>query len=216
MSEPEKITRERAKELTKQIIIDHGKKEFLKHGYLNVSVRSLAKSANLTSGAIYTHFKDKAELFMSLVRPALAALLDLLKEVHEEKLSLIQGGKSRPQLGIKLEDLKAIIGNIYEHFVEFRLLMVASAGSGQENFLFSISQFHSECLERCLDALKKSDSEAKRADMELIRVLSYSYFTAIFEVVGRNLPRERADQLVSPLFQFFEPGWNRLLSLSSD
>ncbi|MDR2405886.1 MAG: TetR/AcrR family transcriptional regulator [Deltaproteobacteria bacterium] len=210
MSGPEKMTRERAKELTKQIIIEHGKNEFLKNGYLNVSVRSLAKSASLTSGAIYTHFKDKAELFECLVRPALEDFKALLTKIHDERMHLLSQGKSHHNLNIGLDKLKLIMECIYEHFSEFRLLMVASAGSGQENFLKTLSDYYSERSETFLAAIKKSGKETIHVEPELIRMLSYSYFTAIFEVVRDDLPRETADVFIVPLHKFFQSGWDNL------
>jgi AcrR family transcriptional regulator len=210
MNGPKKTSREMAKEQTRQIILEHSKKEFLKNGYLNVSVRSLAKSANLTSGAIYTHFRDKAELFESLVLPALTDLKTLIKDVHEERMDLIGGERSSHGLGIGLEKLKLLIAKIYDHFTEFRLLMVASAGSGQEKFLESISEYYSQCSEHYLAALKEKGAGVAKIEPEVIRMLSYSYFTAIFEIVGQNLPRERAEICIVPLFKFFEPGWEGL------
>jgi AcrR family transcriptional regulator len=212
MSGPEKISRERAKELTKQMIIEHSKEEFLKNGYLKVSVRSLAKSANLTSGAIYTHFKDKAELFESLVRPALLDLKTLLTEVHEERMEKIPAHGQQRSLGISLEKLKLMIGRIYDHITEFRLLMVSAAGSGQENFLRCISEYYSDCSEQYLHELKKEGKGHPSAEPEVIRLLSYSYFTAIFELVGRDMTRERAEISILPLYNFFQPGWEQLAS----
>ncbi|MDR2340075.1 MAG: TetR/AcrR family transcriptional regulator [Deltaproteobacteria bacterium] len=212
MSGPEKLSRERAKEQTRQIIIEHSKEEFLKNGYLNVSVRSLAKSANLTSGAIYTHFKDKAELFECLVRPALSELKALLSEVHKERMGHLSGKGDLPGLGIGLGKLKTMVGKIYDHFTEFRLLMVSSAGSGQENFLKGISEYYSECSAQYLAALRKSGIHVLPVEPETLRILSYAYFTAIFEIVGQNLPKERAEVCIVPLFKFFQPGWDKLVT----
>jgi AcrR family transcriptional regulator len=211
MSEADKKPRERAKEQTKQLIIAHSKEEFLKNGFLNLSVRSLAKSANLTSGAIYTHFKDKAELFESLVSPALADLKSILREDHEERMGSVKGEGGRPGLGIKLDKLRLIVGKLYEHFTEFRLLMVASAGSGQEDFLKGISEYYSECTELYLGALRGSGRKAPKVEPEVIRMFSFAFFTALFEIVGQNLPKERAEVCIVPLFDFFQPGWESLL-----
>ena len=208
----EKITREQAKEITKQIIIDHSKREFLENGYLKVSVRSLAKYANLTSGAIYTHFRDKAELFESLVRPALACLEKLITEVHEERMSRLGHKGNPPSPGMSLPKLKLLVEAIYAHYSEFRLLMASSAGSGQEKFLKKAADRYSEFLEIYLAALGQSGARRAKTEPELIRMISYSYFTAVFEVVDLELPRERAEACVSPLFKFFEPGWESLVS----
>jgi AcrR family transcriptional regulator len=212
MTGPEKTTREQAKELTRQLILDHSKREFLEHGYLNVSVRSLAKSANLTSGAIYTHFRDKAELFECLVRPALLELKALLTEDHEERMGRLGHKGPPPSPGMSLAGLKMLVEKIYGRFSEFRLLVASSAGSGQENFLKNLSDYYSDCAKAYLAALRSSGQHKAKADPELIRMVSFAFFSAVFEVVALNLPRERAEALTAPLHKFFEPGWEGLAS----
>ena len=44
---------------TKQLILDTAKKEFMEKGYNDASVRSIAKQAGLTTGAIFRYFADK-------------------------------------------------------------------------------------------------------------------------------------------------------------
>jgi hypothetical protein len=118
--------------------------------------------------------------------------------------------KIHHNLGISLEKLKLIVATIYDHFTEFRLLMVSSAGSGQEDFLKVISDYYSECSELYLDALQKSGKNFISVEPDVLRMLSYSYFTAIFEVVERDYPREMADACIAPLFKFFQSGWDAL------
>lgn len=52
---------------TKQLILDTAKKEFMEKGYNDASVRSIAKQAGLTTGAIFRYFPDKESLFAALV-----------------------------------------------------------------------------------------------------------------------------------------------------
>ena len=52
---------------TKQLILDTAKKEFMEKGYNDASVRSIAKQAGLTTGAIFRYFADKESLFAALV-----------------------------------------------------------------------------------------------------------------------------------------------------
>ena len=47
---------------TKQLILDTAKKEFMEKGYNDASVRSIAKQAGLTTGAIFRYFADKESL----------------------------------------------------------------------------------------------------------------------------------------------------------
>lgn len=70
-------------ELTKEMIMDTARSLFVLNGYQNVSMRQIAKELRCSHGAIYYHFKNKAELFYALVD----SHFDLLDEKLEEILS---------------------------------------------------------------------------------------------------------------------------------
>lgn len=53
-------------ELDKKII-NAANKEFLKEGFTKASLRRIAQKAGITTGALYTRYKNKNELFCSLV-----------------------------------------------------------------------------------------------------------------------------------------------------
>jgi TetR/AcrR family transcriptional regulator, transcriptional repressor for nem operon len=52
---------------TKDFIIDEAFKLFLNHCYEAVSISDISKSIGFTKGALYHHFKNKEELFKSVV-----------------------------------------------------------------------------------------------------------------------------------------------------
>ncbi|SFE33834.1 TetR/AcrR family transcriptional regulator [Peptostreptococcus sp. D1] len=55
-------------------IIEAAKIEFLKNGFQTASISNIAKKAGVTTGAIYTRYKGKDELFYSLIEEFLKAL----------------------------------------------------------------------------------------------------------------------------------------------
>jgi TetR/AcrR family acrAB operon transcriptional repressor len=52
--------------LTRQQIINAARAVFHKHGVARSSLEQVASTAGLTRGAVYWHFKDKAELFQAM------------------------------------------------------------------------------------------------------------------------------------------------------
>ena len=52
---------------TKEFIIDEAFNLFLSHSYEAVSISDISKAIGLTKGALYHHFKNKEELFKSVV-----------------------------------------------------------------------------------------------------------------------------------------------------
>ena len=73
-------------DITKNRILECAKDEFLNKGFEKAQVAEIAEAANVTTGAIYRHFKNKEELFYTLV-----------KEVYEYTLEIVTAVKSRIQ-----------------------------------------------------------------------------------------------------------------------
>lgn len=68
---------------TKQLILDTAKKEFMEKGYNDASVRSIAKQAGLTTGAIFRYFADKESLFAALVSPVADHTIASVTDIFE-------------------------------------------------------------------------------------------------------------------------------------
>src|SRR5690625_1648441 len=80
------------KELTRDMIMDAARDLFVEKGYQQVSMRQIAKVLNYSHGAIYYHFKNKAELFYALVEKHFLMLDHEIEQIvhgntsNEEKL----------------------------------------------------------------------------------------------------------------------------------
>lgn len=72
-------------ELTRQKILDAARGLFVQKGFQNVSMRQIATVLGYSHGAIYYHFKNKAELFFALVSDDFALLDQKLNEVLAEE-----------------------------------------------------------------------------------------------------------------------------------
>ncbi|MDZ5473501.1 TetR/AcrR family transcriptional regulator [Bacillus sp. 31A1R] len=83
-------------ELTKDAIIDVARDLFVAEGYDSISMRKIAKVLQCSHGAIYYHFKNKAELFYEIINHDFQQLNQELEDTinenqisNEEKLFLI-------------------------------------------------------------------------------------------------------------------------------
>lgn len=98
---PRKTT---SQELTRESILQKARTQFVKQGFHHVSMRSIAKQLDCSHGAIYYHFKNKAELFYAIVEDDFSKLNNLLDES-------IQGP----------EDNTTKLYNVFIRFIEFGL-----------------------------------------------------------------------------------------------
>lgn len=54
-------------EATREALLDAAEEVFYEHGVARTSLEQIARHAGMTRGALYWHFKDKADLFMALI-----------------------------------------------------------------------------------------------------------------------------------------------------
>lgn len=73
-------------ELTREMIMEVARELFVTIGYEQTSMRQIAKRLNYSHGAIYYHFKDKAELFLAIVNVDFALLDEKLAETMEKDI----------------------------------------------------------------------------------------------------------------------------------
>lgn len=75
---------------TEELLIAGAIAYISKYGYQNLSVRKFTKEINMTTGAFYKHFKDKQELYNTILK--------ILSENFIEKLPDMSGKSSLDQL----------------------------------------------------------------------------------------------------------------------
>lgn len=83
-----------AQELSRERILEEARGLFATHGYRALTMRSIAKSMGYSHGALYYHFKEKAELFYALIRDDFSTLLhkqrELMREHPQPSIALLQ------------------------------------------------------------------------------------------------------------------------------
>lgn len=72
-------------------LIDCARAEFLEKGYEKASLRTICKNADVTTGALYFFFKNKADIFETIVSGKAQRLMQLVERQTEAEL----GGSSR-------------------------------------------------------------------------------------------------------------------------
>ncbi len=87
-------------EQTRQRIIESAKQEFLEKGFSGASQRSIATSAKVTTGALYNYYKNKEELFATVVKEsAYREILGDQAEAYMEKLERFRHAGWRAVIG---------------------------------------------------------------------------------------------------------------------
>jgi len=135
-----KIISEKEESETKERLLAAAKKEFLEKGYQDASLRSICKNAGVTTGALYFFFKDKEDLFESLVSEVSEGAISMLKQHFEGEKKAFQVAKKdgkvpeRKEMADDLYAGKVIFHYLYSHYDQVTLLLKKSKGSLYENF----------------------------------------------------------------------------------
>lgn len=102
--------RQSAKALaTRARLIELAAELFAERGYLQTSIRDLAKEAGLTTGAIYGHFRNKAELLAEAISARTDTQLESLPRVRSDRPAHIGILRSKSYDFARRRGLRALI-----------------------------------------------------------------------------------------------------------
>lgn len=196
---------------TQKKILAVGKKEFLKHGFKDASLRGIVKEAGFTQGAFYGYFPDKSALFDALVSDAANGLMEQFENAQDAHYDLILEDKAADSRNLSTEYLNYFINYIYDNFDAFKLIICCANGTRYENYvhkLVELEVYHTEQYYSKLSELGKLEGTVSH---ELHHMITSAYFTAVFETVSHDMSREQAIGYVNELATFFNCGWEGLL-----
>lgn len=198
---------------TAAAILEAGKKEFLTYGYEKASLRRIAKEAAVTTGAIYGYFSGKEALFEALTKDTAGELVDLYRKVHEEFAALPPEKQPGKLSEITEEYVPWMVNYIYDHFVEFKLIVCCGAPGVSEKFFDRMAGIEEQSCRDFLAAVESMGHPVPDLDDILLHIVCRSFFHQIQEFVAHDMPRERALSCSLILSRFQHAGWLRILDL---
>src|SRR6056297_309452 len=95
-------------EATRSRVIAVAKAAFAKHGYTGVSLSEIVRRADVTTGAIYYHFKDKKGLFQAVAETLEQEIMDYVAALppHDDPWGTFIDGVGAPLEICDREDIK--------------------------------------------------------------------------------------------------------------
>ena len=115
----------------KELILKVAEEEFCKYGFDAVSMNDLVKKLNINKATIYYHFKDKKNLYQTIIKNALEKSNTNIKSIFEEKeehKTLLEAYvdatiitiKENPNIvSLSLHELANFSANIDESFIPY-------------------------------------------------------------------------------------------------
>ncbi len=159
------------KEEIRKRIEDAAREDFLKHGFIKTSMRTIAKKARISTSNIYNYFKSKDYLFYSLIDPIYEKVNNLLIVLFETEKNLGEDEFFRNISDVFTHPVGEIIK---ESAQELIILMDKSEGTKYEKF--------KEMLIKTIEAhFTESLTQEKRS-----RENDFNY-TFVMHIIANNL-----------------------------
>lgn len=197
-------------DLTRQRILECAEQEFLEQGYPKANLRKIAEKAKATTGALYAHFKNKAELFDALVKGPADELYQAIVSFHQQSDSMLENTSEMTQSSrIAVNSTDWMLDYIYEHLGAFKLIICCSEGTPYVGYLDRLVEVEEQAVRKTL-ALANPSSPV---DDFFIHVMCMTGYQEMFEVVAHDLPKEQALSYVEKTRQFRFAGWAAVLGL---
>ena len=193
-------------------LIESAKQEFLKNGFQGASLRTIAENVGTTTRSIYIRYKDKEELFASLVEPVLSEWRAQFEVQKEKDYSLLEQ-KDLETMWANSVMLNGLLDNIYANYDIFKLVICCSEGTKYANYIHEFVLLNQVETEKFMDAARTKGIAVKNIKEDELHLLLSAYITAIFEMVVHDYKKEDAGRYLRTLYEFFVPGWRAVLGL---
>lgn len=95
------------------------REEFLKNGYTDASLRTIASEAGTTTGSIYSRYGDKEGLFSAIVEPAANEFIEKFRSIQEEFHSMESDRQAESLEDFTMDGMQRMVEYMYEHLEEF-------------------------------------------------------------------------------------------------
>lgn len=198
---------------TKKHLLICAKQEFMEKGYMSASLRNICKNAGVTTGALYFFFKDKEDLFASLVEEPLTRVYQVMIQHYSDELAeLAQGEINKTDDTNDREAFGQIIHYLYQYYDEIQLILTKSQGSRFQN---SLNQFVeiSEKHYRLMADVVCEQRQIPKMDDYMIHWLAHMLIDAFVHMFLHEKSEKEALKHVDYIMKYLMHGWYGLYEI---
>lgn len=192
-------------------LLQCGKEEFLKKGYNDASLRTIAAKAGTSTNSIYVRFRDKEGLFEAIVQPVVDGVMELFCSIQETFHGFDAETQRERMNEYSFGGMERMLDYMYENFDAFRLLLDASYGTRFQNFVDELARLEVEYTYKYLEAVGFSGIEKGEVTEEFLHIVNTAYFEGVFEVIRHQMDRKTAGRYIRMLERYHAAGFGTLL-----
>lgn len=191
-------------------ILKAARKEFIKNGFKEASMRTIAKDADVGLSNIYNYFKNKDEIFLEIVTPARNRLFAFVEEKHTEKYIDFNFMST---IHYQDDTVETYIHLLLKYKVELRLLLFHSQGSSMANFREELTEYLTDVSNNHNRLVKKHYPEMNEVSPFFTHALCAFMVSIVGEIITHDLDREKIREFFREYFRFQIAGWRKLIGL---
>lgn len=188
-------------EATRQSILDAAEQMFISHGVARTSLEEVARTAQVTRGAVYWHFRNKSDLFEAMLERVRLPMTEMVENVTGETTSC-------------LEDLRKLclhgLRTLAEDRRHFRVYKILFHHTESERSLSAQDKLASEAIDkvtRFFESHPRHESLTPRQAARSLHVQILGiYYDWLRNPEAYDL-REEAESLVNTIFRGICPGF---------
>lgn len=187
------------------------RKEFLKKGFRNASMRDIAAASCTGTGNIYNYFSGKDEIFRLLAAPAVESIDFMLEEHHGQQGKDILEMNSKAYFCYVVEEYVTMI---VRNRTALELLLFHAEGS-------SLANFREEYADKCTAVFKQYLARMGELHPGLnteisdfsIRLHSIWMFAILEEILRQKIKPKEINQIITEYMTGEIHGWSELIKI---
>ena len=186
-------------------IIQAAYSDFLAYGFRKASLHKIAEKAGVTTGAIYTRYKNKDALFVSLLQDFFETMRVLFTPIAEEYENAQRSGQPEKILRAITDEEEVYFQLLTEHYDDCTLFFCRSDGS-------SVETMRNELMDQKANQTVEffSNIYGKAPNADAIRLLMGSQFGYFRQLLEQHMEEDRMLACLQSVFDFTNAGWQQL------
>lgn len=201
---------------TKEKLLVSAKTEFMEKGYAKASLRKICANAGVTTGALYFFYKDKEDLFSSIVEKPLRDLLEMMSTHFAEDAQLLSEMDVYTYLDGDHEELvQLLICHLYANRDAFLLLLTKSQGTAFENCIDEVV----EKIEKGYRGMAERMAEktpGMQVNSYMLHWMTHMNIDAFIHLLTHEPDKQKALSHMRRIIDYLVKGWMELILIPGE
>lgn len=196
---------------TKEKLLASAKSEFLEKGYAKASLRKICANAGVTTGALYFFFKDKEDLFRSIVEKPLRELLEMMEMHFAEDAQLLSAPDAYTHTEGDHEELvQLLIHHLYANRDAFLLLLTKSQGTAFENCVDEVVELMEQGY-RAMAQQMAGQTPEMQVNPYILHWMTHMHIDAFIHLLTHEPDEQMALRHMRRIMDYLIKGWLELI-----